>query len=205
MALKRALTVKNIFDKKYSLFDFESEWFDAFGRPEMSGVWFVWGNSGNGKTSFIIQLIKELTRFENVLLNSLEEGTGHTLRKSFEQFDMQDVKNKLHIVSDRPEELISRLKMKKSARIVIIDSFQYTMMSYRDYINFKLMFPDKLIILISHADGKSPAGRSAKSVMYDASLKVWVEGYRAFSKGRYIGEIGHYDIWEERAMRYWGE
>jgi hypothetical protein len=205
MALKRALTVKNIFDKKYSLFDFEDEWFDAFGRPEMSGVWFIWGGSGNGKTSFIIQLIKELTRFENVLLNSLEEGTGHTLRKSFEQFDMQEVKNKLHIVNDRPEELISRLKMKKSARIVIIDSFQYTMMSYRDYINFKLMFPDKLIILISHADGKSPAGRSAKSVMYDASLKVWVEGYRAFSKGRYIGELGYYDIWAERAMTYWGE
>lgn len=204
MALKRALTVRNIFDKKYSLFDFEDAWFDAFGRPEMSGVWFIWGGSGNGKTSFIIQLIKELTRFENVLLNSLEEGTGHTLRKSFEKFDMEDVKNKLHIVSDSMEDLIRRLKMKKSARIVIIDSFQYTMMTYRDYIAFKLMFPDKLIILISHADGKSPAGRSAKSVMYDASLKVWVEGYRAHSKGRYIGELGYYDIWEERAMRYWG-
>lgn len=41
-----------------------------------------------------------------------------------------------------------------------------------------------LIIFISHADGKNPAGRSAKSVMYDASLKIYIEGYRAFSKGK---------------------
>ena len=95
--------------------------------------------------------------------------------------------------------------MKKSARIVVIDSFQYTLMSYRDYLAFKQQFPDKLIIFISHADGKNPAGRSAKSVMYDASLKIYIEGYRAFSKGRYIGEKGYFDIWPERALKYWGE
>lgn len=40
--------------------------------------------------------------------------------------------------------------------------------------------------------------------MYDASLKVWVEGYTAFSKGRFIGETGKYTIWQEGADRYWG-
>lgn len=205
MAIKRALTVQNIFDKRYKLFDFSGLWFEAFDRPEMSGVWFVWGNSGNGKTSFIIQLIKVLCTFENVVFNSLEEGAGHTLRKSFENFGMSDVKSKLHIVSEPLADLTKRLKMKKSARIVVIDSFQYTLMSYRDYLAFKQQFPDKLIIFISHADGKNPAGRSAKSVMYDASLKIYIEGYRAFSKGRYIGEKGYFDIWPERALKYWGE
>ena len=41
--------------------------------------------------------------------------------------------------------------------------------------------------------------------MYDATLKIWVEGYRAFSKGRFIGRTGKYDIWPEHAERYWGE
>jgi hypothetical protein len=41
--------------------------------------------------------------------------------------------------------------------------------------------------------------------MYDASLKIWIEGYRAFSKGRYIGPNGGvYTIWEEGAEKYWG-
>lgn len=204
MAIKRALTVQNIFDKVYKLFQFVGKWFDAFGCPETVGVWFIWGNSGNGKTSFILQLIKELSRFENIILNSREEGTSHTLRKSFENFGMSDVKSKLLIVNENMERLTERMLMKKSPKIVIIDSFQYTQMSYRDYLAFKERFPNKLIIFISHADGKNPSGRSAKSVMYDASLKIWVEGYKAFSKGRYIGEKGEYVIWEERAQKYWG-
>lgn len=36
---------------------------DAFGTPERSGVWFIWGNSGNGKTSFVMQLAKALTEY----------------------------------------------------------------------------------------------------------------------------------------------
>ena len=38
----------------------------------------------------------------------------------------------------------------------------------------------------------------------DATLKVWVEGYTAFSKGRFIGDTGKYTIWAEGADRYWG-
>ena len=41
--------------------------------------------------------------------------------------------------------------------------------------------------------------------MYDATLKIWVEGFKAFSKGRFIGEKGNYTIWEEGANKYWGE
>jgi len=204
MAIKRirALTVQNIYDKVYKLFEFIGDWFDAFGCPETTGVWFIWGNSGNGKTSFILQLIKCLAAFDCILLNSREEGSGYTLRKSFEAFNMRDVSRKLQIVNENIDQLTERLKLKKSPRIVIIDSFQYMQMSYKEYINFKELFPNKLLIFISHADGKNPAGRSAKSVMYDASLKIWVEGYVAYSKGRYIGTTGKYVIWAERAELY---
>jgi hypothetical protein len=206
MALKRALTVKNILDKKYKLFDFTGAWYDAFRKPEMTGVWFIWGNSGNGKTSFVIQMIKELARFDNVLLNSREEGTKHTMQENLIKFNMNEASaNKVHFVDETINDLTARLKMKKSARIVVIDSFQYMMLSYKEYIEFKQLFPDKLIIFISHADGKNPAGRSAKSVKFDAGLKIWVEGYRAFSHGRYKGPTEEFDIWPEKAMRYWGE
>ncbi len=206
MALQRALTVKNILDKNFDLFDFKDEWYNAFARPETTGVWFIWGNSGNGKTTFVIQLIKELAHFGNVLLNSREEGTRHTLQTNLIRFDMGDVKaNKVHFVDEPIGDLTTRLKMKKSAPIVVIDSFQYMQLSYKDYIAFKSEFPNKLIIFISHADGKNPAGRSAKSVKYDAGLKIWVEGYRAFSHGRYKGPTEHYDIWPERALEMWGK
>ena len=205
MAIKRALTVQNILDKKYDLFDFVNEWYDFIDKPEKLGIWFIWGNSGNGKTSFVLQLIKALAPFEQMLMNSREEGTRHTLQKSLNAFHMNDVKNRVLFVNENMTDLTIRLKQKKSPRVVIIDSFQYTQMSYRDYLNFKEQFPNKLIIFISHADGKNPAGRSAKSVMYDASLKIWVEGYQAISKGRYIGTTGlkgRYIIWAEKAEEY---
>ena len=41
--------------------------------------------------------------------------------------------------------------------------------------------------------------------MYDATLKIWVEGFKAFSKGRFIGQTGEFTIWDEGAARYWGE
>jgi hypothetical protein len=48
-------------------------------------------------------------------------------------------------------------------------------MTYRDYIQLKEEFPDKLFVFISHARGKNPKGDAATSVMYDADLKIWVE------------------------------
>ena len=48
----RALTVKEVLNKKRQTFPFEREWADAFAQPERTGVWFIWGRSCNGKTSF---------------------------------------------------------------------------------------------------------------------------------------------------------
>ena len=47
----RALTVKEVLKQKKRTFAFKGEWKEAFGEPERTGVWFIWGNSGNGKSS----------------------------------------------------------------------------------------------------------------------------------------------------------
>lgn len=202
--LKKPLTVKNIFDKKYKLLDWEGEWFDAFANPELTGTWFVWGKSGNGKTNFVLQIIKELAKGEKVLLDSLEESSALSMQNSFKRNAMIDVKKNVLLVSDGYEGIIERLHRRNSPNIVVIDSFQYLQISYQQYIVLKETFPKKLFIFVSHADGSAPAGRPAKSVMFDASLKIYVEGYRAFSKGRYIGTKGYYNIWHEGALQYWG-
>ena len=51
--MKRALTIQNIMDKKYRTLELTGAWAEAFGPMESSGVWFVWGRSGNGKTRFV--------------------------------------------------------------------------------------------------------------------------------------------------------
>ncbi len=202
----RALTVKEVLNKKRQTFPFDGKWADAFGQPERTGVWFIWGRSGNGKTSFVMQLIAELCKYDRVAFDSMEEGDSLSMRQKLVRAGLSKVGSRFHLLNAEPiSDLRERLARRKSYNIIVIDSFQYTQMSYRDYIQFKEQFKDKLIIFISHANGSLPRGSAAEGVMYDATLKIWVEGFKAFSKGRFIGQTGEFTIWDEGAERYWGE
>lgn len=202
--MARALSVKEVLSMKKSVFPFTGKWADAFGTPERTGVWFIWGNSGNGKSSFVMQLCKELCKYDRVAYNSLEEGDSLTMQNTLKRFGMSEVNRRFSLLNcESMEDLKARLRKHKSFNIIVIDSFQYTQMSYRDYIALKEAFRDKLFIFISHAKGKNPRGGAAVSVMYDATLKIYIEAYKAFSKGRFIGRTGEYVIWEEGAARYW--
>jgi hypothetical protein len=55
---------------------------------------------------------------------------------------------------------------------------------------------------VSHAEGKEPKGNVAKSVRYDAFVKIWVEGYKAFPQSRFGGG-NEFVIWPAGAQKYW--
>ena len=204
--LPRAWSVDNILTQKYDLVDFSEKWADAFGDEcENKGLWFIWGDSGNGKGSFTHQLIKELARNEKVLINELEEGNAKTIQDSFKRVGMAEVRRKVQMVKESMDALQLRLDKPKSQRVVVINSYQYTGMGFRTFLRFIERYPSKLFIVTSQADGKRPTGKPARDAMYHATLKIWVEGFRAFSKGRYFGPNGGvYDIWPERSAEYYG-
>lgn len=203
---RNAKGVRELLSMKFDVMDFDGAWHDAFGTPERRGVWIIWGNSGSGKTSFALQLCKYLCRFGRVAYDSMEEGACRTMQDAIRRTGMMEVNKRFLLINNENMETLSvRLSRQKSPDIVVIDSSQYTRMTYRQYIDFKERHPRKLLIFISHAEGQMPNGRAAKGVMYDASLKIYVEGFRAFSKGRFIGPVGYYDIVPELARKYHGE
>jgi putative protein kinase ArgK-like GTPase of G3E family len=75
--MARALSVTEAVSMKKETLKLTGAWADAFGEPERIGVWFIWGNSGNGKSSFVMQLCKELAKFGRVAYDSLEEEPHH--------------------------------------------------------------------------------------------------------------------------------
>lgn len=203
---RNAKGVREMLNMKFDTFPFTGDWYDAFGTPERRGVWMVWGSTGSGKTSFVMQLCKELCKYGRVAYDSLEEGACLTMQNTLKRYNMQEVNRRFLLLDAEPlNQLSLRMKRQKSPDFVVIDSFQYTQMTYAQYIKFKEAHRNKLIIFISHASGTNPDGRSAKKVAYDAALKVYVEGKRAFSKGRFIGPVGYYDVWPEEAEKYYGE
>lgn len=205
MKLKRALTVSDILELKHEVYDFEGEWLDAFDRPEQCGTWFIWGESGNGKSSFSLQLAKYMTNFDKVIINALEEGTSLSIKNSFMRHGLDEVDGELYLVNETMEQLDKRLSRQRSPGVVLIDSIQYTGWTFKQYLDFKRKHNNKLMIIVSQAERGQPFGALAQRVMYDADLKILVEGHKAISKGRYIGETGEFTVWEKGAERYWGD
>lgn len=201
---KRAVSVSELLTMRHKVMEFSDEWEASFGQPERSGAWLIWGASGQGKTRFALQLCKYLTRYGRVAYNSLEEGASRSMRLAIEETRMEDVSRKFILLDQEPiEELKKRLDKHKSPDIIVIDSVQYTGLNYKEYKELRYGYKHKLFILVSHADGKEPAGRVARSIKFDSFIKIRVEGYRAFPISRYGGGE-HFDIWPEKAYDYWG-
>lgn len=203
--LPKALSPRDLFKARIASLPFEGAWAEAFGMPARHGVWLIWGDSGSGKTSFALQLACELTKYGRVAYNSLEQGASLSMQAALRRHGLGEVRRgSFHLLTEDLDTLSVRLERRNAPEFVVIDSLQYTGIDYRGYKAFKECHKDKLIIFVSHADGVHPDGRTAKKVMYDAEMKILIEGYRAISKGRYIPSGGtYYTIWAEGASRYW--
>lgn len=186
--MARALGVNELYSKKYPTLEFTGKWRESFGEPATNFRMIVWGASGQGKTNFVLQLCKYLTQYGRVGYDSLEEGDSKSIQQAFINQNMIDVKGKIILIDrERVPALMERLKKRKSPRIVVIDSIQYTNMTYEDYKLLKETFPRKIFIFISHADGKEPDGKAAKQIRYDCDIKVHVSRFRAHITSRYGG------------------
>ena len=141
----RAASVEQVLRTRFKVLPFEGEWKEAIGCPEMTGSWIIWGNSGNGKTRFALQLCKYLCQFGRVAYDSLEEGVSASLMKALQETSMMDVRRRFVVLDKEPiDQLMERLSKGKSPDVVCVDSLQYTGMSYEQYKALKERFPKKL-------------------------------------------------------------
>ena len=203
MRLRRAYSPGEILDMKIPCYEFSGQWKAAVGNPARTGTWIIWGASGNGKSSFVMQLAKYLCEFGRVIYDSLEEGASLSFQKSLKRHGMDETGNRLIVLDREPMEMLGeRLARKKSPGIVIVDSFQYSGLNYQTYQAMKERHRNKLLIFISHAEGAHPAGRAAKKVEFDADVKIFVSCFRAICKSRFLDHPGEpIVIWDEGAAK----
>lgn len=202
--MSRAVSVNQLYAKKRKVLAFDGEFAASFGLPELTGAWIIWAQSASGKTNFVLKLCKYMTRFGRVAYNSMEEGDSQSFKIACQRVAMEEVKSKFIILDNEPvAELKERLRKHKAPQIIVIDSIQYSQLSYNDYIALKTEFKNVLFLIISHAEGKEPEGKVAKKIRYDAMVKIRVEGHVAFPAGRYGGGAP-FVSWKEGADKYHG-
>jgi predicted ATP-dependent serine protease len=201
--MKKALTVSNVINQKITTIDFEQDnqkLFQAFGNPQNKGIWFVWGGSGSGKSSLVLDITKAFCKDYKAIHNELEEDLDDLdFINRLKLKNMQDIQENYLTASYNYEELCEYLDRKNSAKIVVINSATYFFRSMAEYLDFSRKYKrNKIIIIVGMAKGNNPYSELETKIMYDANKKIYVNGYLAVCKGRLIGPNGGlYTIWQE--------
>lgn len=197
--MKRALTPRDIAAKKWKTLPWGEKWSKPFGFPAENASWFISGASASGKSSFVMQLGKELCKYGTVLYMSYEEGVNQSFQRRMGYLKMNEVQGRFRVaVGETYEEVIERLKRPKSPKFVVVDSIQRTEWEYKQIEELVGMFPKKSFIFVSMEYKSQPMGKPAMKTKYLADMKVRVVGYKAYCQGRAIGDAGsYYVVWEE--------
>jgi replication-associated recombination protein RarA len=189
---------------------FEGKWLDSFGRPERAGSWIAFGESGTGKTSFMMQLAKYLSGFGKVAYNSLEQGLSLSFQSAWKRESMGEVGNNIVMLQKESlNDLRDRLSKKRSPDVIIVDSVHYWLrFGVADYMALLNDFRNKLFVFVAHEKNNQPKGSVAQYIMYNSDIKIRTMGYKAFVTTRFQdddnGEGGaDYVIWEQGANDYW--
>ncbi len=207
-ARQRATSIHNFLNMEFERIPFEGEWKDAFDQPEKGGVWYVGGRPTNGKTSFVVQLIKALAELGmRVRFYNFEEQASVTMQETIRRENLTDVASNVQVISFMMDYKEIREEL-ESLRVnaVVIDTIQKSGITKTQVEELRRDFPNILIIFVSHVlPNGLPEKAPANQAYREASLKIFVDRYRAISQGRYFGKLGYYNIWKEKADICWGE
>lgn len=200
---KKAYSPKDVMGRKNQEIPWEGEWRESFGNIQYNELWFISGASASGKSSFVMQLARELTKYGRVLYGSYEEGVGDSFKKRIQRERMTEKQGRFRIITeDSFEDLMERLSKPKGPKFVIIDSFQESGLTYEQAVALREKFPRKGWIYISQEYKGAPMGKAAARLKYKAGVKIRVVGYKAYCQGRFTGdESDAFTIWEDGVIK----
>jgi nucleoside-triphosphatase THEP1 len=196
----RAIGITQFLEKSYDVYDIQGEWLDSFGLIEKNFKMSVTGDSGHGKTELVVKFIKELCLKNSVKVDyfSFEQGHSKSLQDAIQRNNMEEVKGKVMFITGGTfDEVLARLKRKASARIVVIDSQDYSELSTKQYKELVKTFPRKSFIITSWAKNEKPKNQAARDIEFMSCIKVYVKNFKAHPRSRFGGN-NPFVIWDKK-------
>jgi hypothetical protein len=164
----------------------------------------VIGRPKNGKTSFVMRLVKSLAvSGYTTWYNSKEEGKCKTIQDAYRLAKMKDVAGMVmlgqdYYFNDMMDYLAGPGKRKK---IVVIDSLDYVKLTKKQYIKLTEAHPRKSFIVVCWGQRKGKEfvcdDYYGNQLKYMMGSIVGVEGHIVESKGRY-GPTEPFALWPEK-------
>ena len=198
-AAKKSVSVHSVLGNTYKTINLAPEWRKYIGHPEENFKMIVYGESGGGKTSFVMRLCVALAELGKVYYNSIEEGEGKSIQDALKRANVAQCKPGSFMLGDRDsfEDMVEKLAQKRSAMFVVIDSLQYINLTEDQYKRLVATFPRKAFIIISWSSGPTPKGNNAKAVEYMADVKTYVSNGTAISRSRF-GPTEPFEVYPPR-------
>ena len=203
--MARGISVKTLLSKTFKTFEFDGIWKDVLGQQERNGIWVIYANEKNYKTSFTLMLAQYLTKFEKVNYVSAEEGTGFSFQQNVARvkIDFNNPRIKFYDFLEI-EELESVFNNRESGKVTILDNAT----AYIDDLKsahlrrLRKKYPKQLFIIIAHKEKNEPSTAMGKLAKKLSNVYINLSGSVAFFAGRCPG--GEIIIDEEKAMLYHG-
>lgn len=203
--MARGITAKTLLNKKFKTFKFDGIWKTVLGEQERGGIWVIYGNEKNGKTTLALLLSEYLTKFENLNYVSAEEGTGFTFQQNLSRanIDFKNTKIKFYDYLEI-EEIDKMLTKRQNARIMVLDNATAYVDDLKTAVlrRLKRDYPDVLFIIMAHMEKNEPTTAMAKLAKKLCNVYFRIEGLTAFVGGRCPG--GTITINEQTAMLFHG-
>ncbi|WP_306353682.1 ATP-binding protein [Flavobacterium sp. '19STA2R22 D10 B1'] len=196
----RVYSYEDVEKIKFKTIKITDEWKNHLGEPQQGNShWLVYGGSGHGKTSYVLQVVKQIcSNNQKVHYNTSEEGMKKGFQMALKRNNMKGVSG-FNFQMETIPELTARLSQKRQAKIVVIDSVQYFFRKMRSehYFEFINQFKDTTFIWISGADGKKPKGKIADDIYYDADIVINVDNYNAIVEKNRFEAYENKVIWQQ--------
>ena len=200
LKIKKALSCADIDKVTFKSIKTDNDWKPHLGEPQLGNShWLIYGKPGQGKTSYALQVVKQLAaNGHKVHYNTLEEGTKKSFQMALNRNNMKSA-NGFNYQKEDVTELIARLSRKRQPKIVVIDSVQYFFRGKleKHYFEFIEQFTETTFIWISGADGAKPKGKVAEAIEHDADIVVRVAGYFAEIEKNRFEAYEPRIIWEQ--------
>lgn len=198
--IPRAYSYADIEKITFKNINIDDAWKEHLGEPQLGNShWLIYGDSGHGKTSYVLQIVKQLcSKGQKVHYNTLEEGLKKSFQMALKRNNLKGVPG-FNYQKETLEALTARLSQQRQAKIVVIDSVQYFFRDkkVKDYFDFINKFQNTTFIWISAANGNQPDGAIAIKIKYDADIIVKVKNFLAgIEKNRFEATAPHI-IWQK--------
>jgi hypothetical protein len=203
--MTKVLGVNQVLQKNYRILEEIPQWItDTVGvLPDPFHIQVI-GKPKNGKTSFVMQLVKSLASRYDIFYSSLEEGDSKTIQDAFKRVNMTEVAGKVMLgdgfyFNQLMEYLRGPGRRKK---IVVIDSLDYMKLTKIQYIKLIETFPRKSFIIICWGGMKAREfvcdDYYGNQIKYMMGAIVGVSSFKTHTVGRY-GPCESHTIWAEGA------